>query len=216
MPDDDGFLRALQENPNDEGTRLVYADWLEERGDLRGEYLRLDHQLSHVLTRLDELRRQIDPTWLTAVRKAPRPDGVVQFHGRPEVRIRSIRQWFTYGGLLEGLPTDRMNREMTERLLREERDKGAWLGEPYLVSPVARPIEYHHDRPYPFGTPEEFPAVTCVARLESFSPARDKTKDCSSLTAIWFQDTFAFPIDPLVLEHFRGVDWEGKAIDGEW
>jgi uncharacterized protein (TIGR02996 family) len=215
MPDDDGFLRALQENPNDEGTRLVYADWLEERGDLRSEYLRLDHQLSQVLTRLDELRRQIDPTWLTAVRKVPRAVGVVQFHGQREVQIESIRQWFTYSGLLEGLPTDRMNREMTDRLLQEERDKGAWLGEPYLVPPVARPIDYR-DLPYPFGNPEALPSVTCVARLGSSSPARDKNKDCSALTVIWFQDTFAFPIDPQVLEHFCGVDWEGMAIDEEW
>jgi hypothetical protein len=45
---------------------------------------------------------------------------------------------------------------------------------------------------------------------------RDKSKDCSVLAAVWFQDTFAFPIDPLVLEHFRGVDWAEKAEDGEW
>jgi len=38
----------------------VYADWLEERGDVRGEYLRLEHQLA-------QLREQIDPAWLTAV-----------------------------------------------------------------------------------------------------------------------------------------------------
>lgn len=40
------FLRALVENPTDETVRLVYADWLEEQGDVRGEYLRLEYQLS--------------------------------------------------------------------------------------------------------------------------------------------------------------------------
>ena len=214
MPDDDVFLRALRENPNDDGTRLVYAEWLQERGDVRGEYLRLDHQLSQDLIRLAELRRQIDPTWLTAVRKGPRAVGVVQFRNQREASLESIRQWFTYAGLLDGLPTDRTNREMIERLLREERDKRYWS--PYLVSPVARPTKWSGDRPYPFGTPEELPAVTCVARLVSRFPVRDKSKDCSVLAAVWFQDTFAFPIDPLVLEHFRGVDWAEKAEDGEW
>ena len=29
---DDGFFHALQENPNDDALRLVYSDFLEERG----------------------------------------------------------------------------------------------------------------------------------------------------------------------------------------
>jgi uncharacterized protein (TIGR02996 family) len=35
------FLDAITRNPEDEEARAVYADWLEERGDPRGEYLRL-------------------------------------------------------------------------------------------------------------------------------------------------------------------------------
>jgi uncharacterized protein (TIGR02996 family) len=42
MNDDEAFVQAIAVNPNDDTLRLVYADWLEERGDLRGEYLRLD------------------------------------------------------------------------------------------------------------------------------------------------------------------------------
>lgn len=34
------FLRAIRANPNESSHRLVYADWLEERGDSRGEDLR--------------------------------------------------------------------------------------------------------------------------------------------------------------------------------
>ena len=36
------FLQAIAKNPDDEEARSVYADWLEQRGDPRGEYLRLD------------------------------------------------------------------------------------------------------------------------------------------------------------------------------
>ena len=36
------FLRAIFNQPDDDGLRLVYADWLEERGDPRADFLRLD------------------------------------------------------------------------------------------------------------------------------------------------------------------------------
>jgi uncharacterized protein (TIGR02996 family) len=40
------FLRAIFENPNDDFLRLVYADWLEERGDPRGEFIRVQCELT--------------------------------------------------------------------------------------------------------------------------------------------------------------------------
>jgi uncharacterized protein (TIGR02996 family) len=36
----DGFLRAILDEPDDDVHRLVYADWLDERGDPRGEFIR--------------------------------------------------------------------------------------------------------------------------------------------------------------------------------
>lgn len=36
----DGLLEEIEENPNDDHLRLVYADWLEERGDRRAEHIR--------------------------------------------------------------------------------------------------------------------------------------------------------------------------------
>jgi uncharacterized protein (TIGR02996 family) len=40
------FIRALQDDPADETSRLVFADWLDERGDRRGEFLRVQQELS--------------------------------------------------------------------------------------------------------------------------------------------------------------------------
>src|SRR5262249_12254853 len=45
MAQDEGFLRAIIEEPDDIGLRLIYADWLEERGDPRGEFIRVQCQL---------------------------------------------------------------------------------------------------------------------------------------------------------------------------
>src|SRR5262249_2333669 len=36
------FLRLIAENPDEDDCRLVFADWLEERGDWRAEFLHLD------------------------------------------------------------------------------------------------------------------------------------------------------------------------------
>ncbi|HUR55728.1 MAG TPA: TIGR02996 domain-containing protein, partial [Gemmataceae bacterium] len=41
MSEEQSFLDALRENPADDTTRLVYADWLDDRGDAaRAAYLR--------------------------------------------------------------------------------------------------------------------------------------------------------------------------------
>ncbi len=52
--DEAAFTRAILDAPQDDATRLVFADWLEERGDVRGEFLR-------VLVRLDALSEKGAP-----------------------------------------------------------------------------------------------------------------------------------------------------------
>ena len=46
MTDEQAFLQHILENPADLTARLVFADWLEERGDSRSELLRLQHTLT--------------------------------------------------------------------------------------------------------------------------------------------------------------------------
>jgi uncharacterized protein (TIGR02996 family) len=42
------FLRAIREAPDDDTPRLVFADWLEERGDPRGEFIRAQCRLARM------------------------------------------------------------------------------------------------------------------------------------------------------------------------
>jgi uncharacterized protein (TIGR02996 family) len=56
-------LRAIRENPEDDGLRLVFADWLEEQGDPLAEFIRLQCQLEPIRDRYgdpqaEELRRR--------------------------------------------------------------------------------------------------------------------------------------------------------------
>jgi small subunit ribosomal protein S1 len=67
------FLRALLANPDDDTTRLVYADWLDEHGDHDcAEFIRLGHALRDpsrqkesraVHLRRRELRSRVDIRW---------------------------------------------------------------------------------------------------------------------------------------------------------
>src|SRR5262245_34046347 len=60
-----GLLQAILEDPDDNSVRLIYADYLEERGDSRAEFIRVQVQLSlkenrddawqHLQSRQDEL-----------------------------------------------------------------------------------------------------------------------------------------------------------------
>jgi uncharacterized protein (TIGR02996 family) len=43
---DEAFLQSIREDPDDDGLRLIYADWLEERGDPRGEFIRVQVELA--------------------------------------------------------------------------------------------------------------------------------------------------------------------------
>jgi uncharacterized protein (TIGR02996 family) len=74
MGADEGFLAAISASPEDDTVRLIYADWLEERGDVRGEYLRLLCALAALpqrqskkrkllQARLQQLRATINPDW---------------------------------------------------------------------------------------------------------------------------------------------------------
>src|SRR5262245_64243242 len=58
MTHDDAFLQAVVENPDDDAPRLMYADWLEERGDPRGEFIRV--QVALARSAEDDERR---PEW---------------------------------------------------------------------------------------------------------------------------------------------------------
>src|SRR5262245_37608955 len=49
MPAHDTFLRMIIENPDDDGPRLVYADWLEEQGEAeRAEFIRVQCELARL------------------------------------------------------------------------------------------------------------------------------------------------------------------------
>jgi uncharacterized protein (TIGR02996 family) len=116
MDEDDTFQRAIGLNPDDPLRRLVYADWLDERGDPRGEYLRL-------ITRLRELRGEIDPEWQRAVAEPDTRLGDLRLASGRRIRLDELRQFAVYSGLLEGYPNRELNERIISRLLERERER---------------------------------------------------------------------------------------------
>src|SRR4051812_33743754 len=73
-PDAAAFVRAVCDAPDDDLPRLIFADWLDERGDPRGEFIRLqvgrprlpadDPRRRDWKAREDELLRAHEEEWL--------------------------------------------------------------------------------------------------------------------------------------------------------
>jgi uncharacterized protein (TIGR02996 family) len=120
MTQDDAFLQAIVDAPDDDTPRLIYADWLEERGDPRGEFIRVQCQLA----KLDEadpkqwalesralfLRGKHDRKWvgaLTAVRDSDQFEFERGFVERVRLDAEDFLEYaellFEHAPLLQGL-----------------------------------------------------------------------------------------------------------------
>lgn len=79
FPEENAFLKNISKDPNDTTTRLVYADWLEDRDDPRAEYLRLlcewlrcsKTEEKGLIEKERELREGISIRWLAEIRGIP-------------------------------------------------------------------------------------------------------------------------------------------------
>ncbi|HKB01149.1 MAG TPA: TIGR02996 domain-containing protein [Gemmataceae bacterium] len=89
MTDREALLRSVVESPNDDGPRLIYADWLEETGDPeRAEFIRIqcethsvpmpDERWKALVQRADQLFRLNQGRWQQELPGHP----AVQWPGR--------------------------------------------------------------------------------------------------------------------------------------
>jgi uncharacterized protein (TIGR02996 family) len=99
MKHKDPFLAQIVANPADADLRLVYADWLDEGGDRRGEFIRVQDAMSVLVPSCDEyvrlkarraeLRQLVDKKWRKAIGDVPRHRPL--FHRLPRHRIERWR-----------------------------------------------------------------------------------------------------------------------------
>ncbi len=142
----------------------------------------------------------------------------IQLDSGQEICLKSLNQCLTYWGLLEGLPTTRMNQSIIKNALEKAIRSNHEGKPPYLIQPTETTIEYrgHGGRGYPFGIPAALPSIFCEACFEFGKPAQDKNKDHSWLIIVWFQKEFALPIDEDVMSQIKALDWNNVAHDDDY
>lgn len=138
----------------------------------------------------------------------------IEFRNAKRVVVKGLYQVGTYDGLLEGVPTEKMNRRILAGVI--ERAKQLFhVQEVYLIEAKQTPIDI--GRPLWFGSkPAALPKMLCIAELWHHEPAKSRVMDFSSLSVVWFQQDFALPIDTQVLEQFKTLAWDELAGDGTY
>jgi uncharacterized protein (TIGR02996 family) len=78
--EEEAFLRKIIDTPGDDTPRLIYSDWLEERNDPRGFFLRAEvewakpwkyDQRPNDSTKLRSVSKGLDPLWVARVSRPP-------------------------------------------------------------------------------------------------------------------------------------------------
>lgn len=70
MSEDDALLRTVIDRPGDDAARLVYADWLDDRDDPRGPFLRAE-AAGRDTDAVRALAAKLDPLWVARVSRPP-------------------------------------------------------------------------------------------------------------------------------------------------
>jgi uncharacterized protein (TIGR02996 family) len=78
MTEDEAFVRTVVDSPGDDLPRLVYADWLDDRGDPRGAYLRAEAEWAKakqtagfMVLRLHGMATLLDRLWVARISRPP-------------------------------------------------------------------------------------------------------------------------------------------------
>jgi uncharacterized protein (TIGR02996 family) len=108
MPSDTDFLQSIISNAEDDTPRLAYADWLDERGDPRGEFIRVQIELSRMsredarasplYTRENSLLVKHEKEWISDVRRLIRG---WRFHrGFIEEVVMGVQQFLSHADIV--------------------------------------------------------------------------------------------------------------------
>lgn len=138
--------------------------------------------------------------------------GDVDFADGVCASLRWLSQSLTYEGLLDGAPTDEMNRDRVasarERYRRSGR--GPEPHDPLVIEPRHAQLPSREDDP--FGQRSLLPRVFRAAEYWSLTPVpAEQTWGESYLVLLWWQDDWALPIDARVLEEVHRHSWDDVA-----
>jgi sulfatase modifying factor 1 len=121
MNDEAAFLQAMVEDPEDTALRLVFADWLEQRGDKRSELIRLLHTLTQAVEIPD--RSKLEDRLRSLLASGVQPVGPFWINS-----IGMKFAWIPAGTFLMGSPENEVGRKEEELQHKVTLTKGFYLG----------------------------------------------------------------------------------------
>ena len=127
-----------------------------------------------------------------------------------ELELMEIDQWLVYEGLFNQDLTVQLNQQLVAAAV-----EGAG-GRHRPVALVGIDGERSESGfPETSGEAEPLPKIGVRARFISQRVARVEG-EFSELTIVWFQEAWALPITPAVVEAIARLDWDGLARDMTW
>lgn len=133
--------------------------------------------------------------------------------------LEELAQQMTYAGLLIGTPSAVSNRWTLDTAMKDaervRRTPTVLLADPPRRDYFRKPGDMAQIAKANW-LPEWMPSVRCIGVFNSTQPVRDKGKDFSTLTIVWFQDEYALPILEPALSAIQAVDWDSLAADREY
>lgn len=146
------------------------------------------------------------------------PVGSFALDDGTEVQVESLHVEWTYRGLLEGVPTKRMNDDILRRF-RRETDEAAYTGAALVLDPDRRFVEsskfwtgLSRRLKAHMGSPEVLPALMVRAGLHSYVTFAEDD-DATALMVGFFGAEKDFQLAPtaLVSKYCRTIRWNKHA-----
>jgi hypothetical protein len=137
----------------------------------------------------------------------------ITLNQRHVVHLKKIHQSETYATLIEGFPDGKYNNEVIHRALQKARE--LFGAEAHLLEP--KRIEDHEllqdaDFPTDWGiVPEYLPKIACMALFGAHTCDNSGMLAVTEVAVVWFQESFAMPMDIRSLGQMKEFDWNGKA-----
>jgi len=144
----------------------------------------------------------------------------ISLDSKRTIALDELHQHLTYAGLLEGLPTRRINKDFLLEIKNVVHDKIWGSTIPYIITPHQAPIKLSDERKEyyknkgPNHEPLVLPKITCIGHFTSNAITDDFM--FSNLTIVWLQEDWAIPIDSMILKQIKCIHWDKYANQGDY
>ncbi len=124
-----------------------------------------------------------------------------------EVEIEALSQFKTYRNVIYGYPTERRNNWLIKDIL-ESAHKTNNPQSVYLIQPEHKIMDdIIRKNGNPLDICKVIPDIECHLEVRSKKIFTDENESYSKMLIIWFQDEFAFPIDPIIIEKIKTIPY---------